>query len=243
MTHAFSRTEQLIGKAALDRLAACRVAIFGIGGVGSYVVEALARSGVGHFLLVDRDQVSLSNLNRQLIATRRTIGQLKVEAARDRILDINPEAEIDVIPVFYGPETADAVPLDRLDYIADAMDTVSAKVELAVRAHARAVPLISSMGAGNKLDPTCFQVADIYSTEVCPLSRVMRRELKKRGIPGLKVVYSREQPVLSQRIPASIAFVPSVCGLIIAGEIVKDLIAGSGTDIHDSIIYEEKDIK
>ncbi|HBP37563.1 MAG TPA: tRNA cyclic N6-threonylcarbamoyladenosine(37) synthase TcdA [Clostridiales bacterium] len=248
MPHAFSRTELLIGKEALDRLKKCKVAVFGIGGVGSYVVEGLVRSGIGHFVLVDSDKVSLTNLNRQIIATRQTIGRPKVEVARDRILDINPQAEVEIHEVFYLPETAEGLVRPDMDYIVDAVDTVSAKVDLAVRAQALGVPVISCMGAGNKLDPTRFEVADLYQTAYCPLSKVMRRELKKRGVDHLKVVYSREEPLPAwenaaasagaqteqaepaepgegrRRVPGSISFVPSVAGLILAGEVIKDLI-------------------
>jgi tRNA threonylcarbamoyladenosine dehydratase len=260
MLHMFSRTEQLIGKEALAHLHASKIAIFGIGGVGSYVVEGLVRAGVGHFVLVDDDRVSLSNLNRQLIATQRTIGQLKVEVARERILDINPEAEVEIHPLFYGPDTAEELAWLDMNYIVDAMDTVSAKIDLVVRARKFCIPVISSMGTGNKLDPTCFQVADIYQTSVCPLSRIMRKELKKRGIDSLKVVYSQELPIALQpeallllengpttqspydaagadlpaprrsRVPGSISFVPSVAGLIIASEVVKDLMVNKPPD-------------
>jgi len=241
MEHEFSRTELLIGKEALERLKQCKVAVFGLGGVGSFVVEALVRSGICHFVLIDDDKVSLTNLNRQLIATRKTLGQPKVEVMRERILEINPQAEVETHQVFVLPETASGLVRPDMDYIVDAIDTVTAKIELAVRARALGIPIISCMGAGNKLDPTRFEIDDIFRTSYCPLSKVMRRELKKRGIDSLKVVYSKEEPrpALSEeipddaaagrhkrRVPGSIAFVPSVAGLFIAGEVVKDLIAG-----------------
>jgi tRNA threonylcarbamoyladenosine dehydratase len=256
MLHAFSRTEMLIGKPALQRLKQSKVAVFGIGGVGSYVVEGLVRSGIGHFVLIDADKVCLTNLNRQLIATRRTLGLPKVEVMRDRILEINPQAEVEIHQVFYLPGTAAGLVRPDMDYLVDAVDTVSAKIDLAVRAKEMGIPVISCMGAGNKLDPTRFEVADLYQTAYCPLSKVMRKELKKRGIERLKVVYSREEPLPvpdgdsadcqadsaappgavrqgapRRRIPGSISFVPSVAGLIIAGEVIKDLIAaGSAAD-------------
>ena len=250
MLNEFSRTELLVGPAALDRLKRSKVAVFGLGGVGSYVVEGLARSGVGHFVLVDDDKVCLTNINRQLIATHRTIGRPKVEVARERILDINPQAEVEIHPVFYLPETAEGLVRPDMDYIVDAIDTVTAKIDLVVRAKALGIPIISCMGAGNKLDPTRFEVADIYRTTYCPLSKVMRKELKARGIDSLKVVYSKEEPLPTRetaaascatgcvcppgtvrkctdrrKVPGSVAFVPSVAGLIIAGEVFKDLIA------------------
>ena len=244
----FSRTELLLGKEAMDKLAASRVAVFGVGGVGGYVCEALVRSGVGAFDLIDDDKVCLTNLNRQIIATRKTVGQYKTEVMRDRILEINPKADVRIHKCFFLPENADEFPFDEYDYIVDAVDTVTAKIELVMKANEMNIPIISSMGAGNKLEPSMFQVADIYKTKVCPLAKVMRRELKKRGIKKLKVVYSEEKPVrpledmaISCRtncicppgaqhkcterrvIPGSTAFVPSVVGLIIAGEVVKDL--------------------
>ncbi len=251
MLHEFSRTELLIGKTALERLKHSKVAIFGIGGVGTFVVEGLARSGVGHFVLIDDDKVCLTNINRQLIATHKTVGQPKVEVMRDRILDINPQAEVEIHKVFYLPEIAEAEGLIRsdMDYVVDAIDTISAKIDLVVRAKALGIPVISCMGAGNKLDPTRFEVADIFKTSVCPLSKVMRRELKKRGVDSLKVVYSREDPLPAQetdtsscppdsapkcihrrKIPGSVSFVPSVAGLIIASEVIKDLIASTRTE-------------
>ena len=234
MAHAFSRTERLVGSEALDILKTSRVAVFGIGGVGGYTVEALARSGVGSFLLVDNDTVSLTNLNRQIIATTDTLGKDKVDVMKERIVSINPDAQVEIRKCFYLPETADSFDLSGFDYIVDAVDTVTAKIDLIVRANQLGVPVISAMGAGNKLDPTRFEVTDIYKTSVCPLAKVMRRELKKRHIKKCKVVYSKEQPVKpvtdideqssKKSIPGSIAFVPSVAGLIIAGEVVKDLI-------------------
>jgi tRNA A37 threonylcarbamoyladenosine dehydratase len=234
MAHAFSRTERLVGSEALDILKTSRVAVFGIGGVGGYTVEALARSGVGSFLLVDNDTVSLTNLNRQIIATTETLGKDKVDVMKERIVSINPDAQVEIRKCFYLPETADSFDLSGYDYIVDAVDTVTAKIDLIVRADQLGVPVISAMGAGNKLDPTRFEVTDIYKTSVCPLAKVMRRELKKRHIKKCKVVYSKEQPVKpvtdideqssKKSIPGSISFVPSVAGLIIAGEVVKDLI-------------------
>lgn len=219
----FIRTEMLFGKESMDRLAHARVAVFGIGGVGGYVVEALARSGVGTLDLIDNDTVCESNLNRQIIALHSTLGMYKVDAARDRILDINPLAKVNCHKTFFLPESADDFSFEEYDYVVDAIDTVTGKIELILRAQAANTPVISCMGAGNKLDPTAFEVADIYKTSVCPLAKVMRRELKKRGVKKLKVVYSKEEPVSRFRTPGSNAFVPSVAGLIIAGEVVKDL--------------------
>jgi tRNA A37 threonylcarbamoyladenosine dehydratase len=248
----FSRAELLLGKAALDLLHRSRVAIFGIGGVGSYTVEALARTGIGHFTLVDDDLVCLTNINRQLIALHSTVGLPKAEVMAERVRDINPAAQVEAFKTFYLPENADAFDLSRYDYVVDAVDTVSAKVELAVRARQAGVPLISCMGAGNKLDPARFEVADLFATSVCPLCKVMRKELKRRGVDSLKVVYSRELPLepvetpatscrtdcvcpkdsprtctARRRIPGSVAFVPSVAGLILAGEVIRDLTAGT----------------
>lgn len=236
----FSRTELLLGSEKMHRLYNSNVIIFGVGGVGGYVTEALARSGVGSFTLVDKDTVSISNINRQIIATESTVGRDKVDVMKERILDINPHAKVEIIKCFYLPENADEFDLSRYDYVVDAVDTVTAKLEIIVRANEAGVPVISSMGAGNKLDPTGFMVADIYDTSVCPLAKVMRRELKKRGIKKLKVVYSKEEPIkllkkdLSENgenetagvkpVPGSVAFVPSVVGLILAGEIIKDII-------------------
>ena len=249
MLNQFSRTELLFGKEAMDKLQNSRVAVFGIGGVGGYVCEALVRSGVYHFDLIDDDQVCLTNLNRQIIATRKTVGQYKVDVMRERILEINPDADVSVHKCFFLPENADEFPFEEYDYVVDAVDTVTAKIELVMKAQEKGVPIISSMGAGNKLDPSAFKVADIYKTRVDPLARVMRREMKKRGVKKLKVVYSEENPkrpiedmAVSCRnncicppgaqhkcterrdIPGSTAFVPSVAGLIIAGEVIKDLI-------------------
>lgn len=232
----------------MEKLAGSRVAVFGIGGVGGYTVEALVRSGVGAIDLIDDDKVCLTNLNRQIIATRSTVGKYKVDVMKERILDINPKVEVNVHKCFYLPETKDEFDFTQYDYVVDAVDTVTAKIQLVMEAKEAGVPIISSMGAGNKLDPTAFQVADIYKTSVCPLAKVMRRELKKRGIKKLKVVYSQENPIspiedmaISCRencicppgaehkcterraIPGSTAFVPSVVGLIIAGEVIKDL--------------------
>ena len=232
MTNDFSsRTELLLGADGPARRAEARVAIFGLGGVGSYAAEALVRAGVGHFLLVDHDAVSLSNLNRQLLATRRTVGQKKTEAMRARMLDVNPEAEIQTISEFYAPDCADQFFSAPLDYVIDAVDTVTSKLSLVVEATKRDIPIISAMGAGNKLDPTRFEVADIYDTSVCPLAKVMRKELKKRGVTRLKVVYSKEPPFSAvasdsdhgRHAPGSVSFVPSVAGLILAGEVVRDL--------------------
>ena len=236
MENQFSRTELLLGKENMEKLAEARVCIFGIGGVGGYVAEALARSGVGHLELVDNDVVCLSNLNRQIIATHGTLGQYKVDVMKERILSINPAAEVTVHKCFYLPETRAQFDFTNYDYVVDAIDTVAGKIALVLQAEESGMPVISSMGAGNKLDPAAFQVADIYQTTVCPLAKVMRKELKKRGVKKLKVVYSKEQPVAVQNdeeslqssprrsIPGSIAFVPSVAGLIIAGEVVKDLV-------------------
>lgn len=240
MDEQFSRTAMLIGEDAVARLQSARVALFGVGGVGSFAAEALIRAGVGHLDLYDSDTVCASNLNRQLIALHSTMGQYKVDAARSRLLDINPDAQIGAHRMFYLPENADRVDLSQYDYIIDCIDTVSAKLELAVRAQALGVPLIASMGTGNKLDPTAFQIADIEETAVCPLARVMRRELRKRGVKHLKVVYSRETPRApagdpakeapqgSRRsTPGSISFCPSAAGLILAGAVIREL---SGID-------------
>lgn len=221
----FSRTERLIGKAGLEKLKKSRVAVFGVGGVGGYVVEALARSGVGALDLIDNDTVSESNINRQIVALHSTIGKQKTTVAAARVNDINPEIKVREHNLFFLPETADSFDFSLYDYVVDAIDTVSGKLALIERAKAANVPVISSMGTGNKLDPTAFEVADISKTSVCPLARVMRRELKKRGIEKVKVVYSKEEPKeTDSNVPASIAFVPPVAGLIIAGEVIKDLI-------------------
>jgi len=231
MSDRFSRTELLLGKEAMDKLVSSRVAVFGIGGVGGYVCEALARSGVGAFDLTDNDTVSLTNLNRQIIAVQSTIGSYKVDIMRERMLDINPQADIRIRKCFFLPENSDSFPFEEYDYVVDAVDTVTAKIEIIMKAKEKGVPVISCMGAGNKLDPTMFRVADIYQTKVCPLARVMRREMKKRGVEDLKVVYSEETPIRPAEdggdesgVPGSTAFVPSVAGLIIAGEVIKDLI-------------------
>lgn len=228
MIEQFSRTELLIGKEGVEKLQNAKVAIFGIGGVGSYVVEALVRAGVENFILVDKDVVDITNLNRQIIATRKTIGKPKVEVAKKRILDINPNANVKIYQEFFLPESKGI--LDKtIDYVIDGIDTVTAKIELVMRANKLNIPIISSMGTGNKLDPTRFEVTDIFKTDVCPLARVMRKELKRRGIKKLKVVYSKEKPIKQdstelRQVPASISFVPSVAGLIIAGEVIKDII-------------------
>lgn len=226
----YERTKQLLGSENMEKLARSRVAVFGVGGVGGYVVEALARCGIGFMDLIDADVVAPSNINRQIIATVSTIGRPKVEAARDRVRDINPECRVNIHKIFYLPETADRFDFREYDYVVDAIDTVSGKLMLAEQAGTAGTPIISSMGAGNKLDPTAFRVADIYNTKVCPLARVMRRELRKRGIEALKVVYSEEEPLKSGGVPGSIAFVPSVAGLILAGEVVKDLLRAGSID-------------
>lgn len=234
MAEQFSRTELLLGKENLEKLHNSRVAVFGVGGVGGYVIEALARSGVGAIDLIDNDTVSLSNLNRQIIATYDTIGKYKTEVMRDRIHSINPECRVEVHNCFYLPETQEQFDFTAYDYVVDAIDTVTGKIALVMQAQEAKAPIISSMGAGNKLNPAQFEVADIYQTSVCPLARVMRQELKKRGVKKLKVVYSKEKPIqpkgnqsktaeTGKPVPGSVAFVPSVAGLIIASEVVKDL--------------------
>lgn len=248
MLNQFSRTELLLGKDGMERLYHARVAVFGIGGVGGYTVEALARSGVGAFDLIDDDKVCLTNLNRQLHATRKTVGKYKVDVAEERIKEINPQAQVNTYKTFYMPDTAEQFDFTQYDYIVDAIDTVTGKLDMIVRATEAGVPIISSMGAGNKLDATAFEVADINKTSVCPLARVIRKELKKRGVKKLKVVYSKEPAMTPiddmaiscrshcicppgtarkcterRQVPGSNAFVPSVVGLIIAGEVVKDL--------------------
>lgn len=248
MLNQFSRTQLLLGESAMQELANKRVAVFGIGGVGGYACEALVRSGIGAFDLIDDDKVCLTNLNRQIIATRKTVGKYKTEVMKERMLEINPNVDVRIHNCFFLPENADKFPFDEYDYIIDAVDTVTAKISIIMKANELGIPVISSMGAGNKLDPTAFRVADIYKTRVCPLAKVMRRELKKRGVKKLKVVYSEEQPTrpiedmaISCRtncicppgaehkcterrdIPGSTAFVPSVVGLIIAGEVIKDI--------------------
>lgn len=233
-----SRTEALLGTEGLKRLENSTVAVFGIGGVGGYVAEALARSGVGHLELIDHDTVSVSNINRQIVALRSTVGKYKVDVMKERVLDINPEVEVVAHKCFYLPETANQFDFTKYDYVADCIDTVTGKLQLIEAAKVAGVPVISSMGAGNKLDPTAFEVADISKTSVCPLAKVMRRELKKRNIKNVKVVYSKEEPVEAKfslkeaevqessrrSVPASCAFVPSVAGLILAGEVIKDLV-------------------
>ena len=235
MNNQFSRTEMLIGKENIKKLHSKKVAIFGIGGVGSFVLEGLIRAGVENFVLVDKDEVDITNLNRQIIATHSTIGKPKVEVAKQRVLDINPNAKVTIHKEFFLPET-EGILDSSIDYIVDCVDTVTAKIELVVRANKMNIPIISSMGTGNKLDPTKFEVCDIYKTSICPLAKVMRKELKTREIKKLKVIYSKEQPIKrensnnnnnnnnTKQVPASISFVPSVAGLIIAGEVIKDLI-------------------
>ena len=231
MNEIFSRTEHLLGSAAIEKLARARVAIFGVGGVGGYVAEALARSGVGEIELIDSDRVSPSNINRQIIALHSTVGQSKVEVAAARLRDINPSIKLAVRNLFFLPETSSEFDFESYDYVVDCIDTVSGKLEIIKRAKAANTPVISSMGAGNKLDPTAFCVDDIFNTSVCPLAKTVRRLCKENGIKDLKVVYSKEPPVVPpvvsdgerRRVPASISFVPSAMGLIIAGEVVKDL--------------------
>lgn len=249
MLDQFARTEIIIGKEAVEKLHRAKVAVFGIGGVGSFVVEGLVRAGVGNFILVDDDKVCLTNLNRQIIATRKTVGKPKVEVAKERILEINPEANVEIYQEFFMPDSKEILD-NSVDYIVDSVDTVTAKIELVVRAQKLNIPIISCMGTGNKLDPTKFEVADIYKTEICPLAKVMRKELRARGIDSLKVVYSKEVPIkpddtsensckqncicppgtkrkctIRNQVPGSISFVPSVAGLIIAGEVIKDILA------------------
>lgn len=233
MEEVFSRTELMLGKDAMEKLKNSRVAVFGIGGVGGHAAEALVRSGIGAIDLIDNDVVSKSNINRQMFATISSVGELKVEAARKRLLDINPEVNIKCHNVFYLPENSDSFDFSVYDYVIDAVDTVSAKIDIIMKAKENNIPVISSMGAGNKLDPTRFEVSDIYKTSVCPLARVMRKAMKDRGVSDLKVVYSKEEPVIKKEkvfgdngkpVPGSIAFVPSVVGLIMAGETIKDLI-------------------
>ena len=248
MLNQFSRTELIIGKEGIEKLKNAKVAVFGIGGVGSYVVEGLVRAGIGKFVLIDDDKVCLTNLNRQIIATRKTVGKPKVEVAKERILEINPEARVEIYQDFFMPNT-EGILDNSIDYIVDSIDTVTAKIELVVRTDKLNIPIISSMGTGNKLDPTRFEVTDIYKTSICPLAKVMRKELRKRNIKSLKVVYSKEEPIKPEQnlenscktgcicppgtirkctaknqVPGSISFVPSVAGLIIAGEVVKDIL-------------------
>lgn len=248
MLNQFSRTELIFGKEAMEKLASSKVAVFGIGGVGGYTVEALIRSGLGSIDLIDDDKVCLTNINRQIYATRKTVGQYKVDVAKERILEINPDAKVRTFKTFYTPQTSAQFDFHDYDYVVDAIDTVTGKLELVVNAEKAGTPIISSMGAGNKIDPTAFEVTDIYKTSVCPLAKVMRYELKKRGIKKLKVVYSKEKPITPiddmaiscktncicppnterkctkrRQVPGSNAFVPSVVGLIIAGEVIKDI--------------------
>ena len=254
MLNQFSRTRLLLGKDAMEKLAHSRVAVFGIGGVGGYTVEALVRSGIGEIDLIDDDKVCLTNINRQIYATRKTIGQYKVDVAAERIAEINPEVVVHTYKTFFTPETAGEFDFTKYDYVVDAIDTVTGKIELVMQAEKVGVPIICSMGAGNKLNPAAFEVADIYKTSVCPLAKVMRHEMKKRGIKHLKVVYSKEKPIKPEddlsiscktgcvcppgtvrkctarrQVPGSTAFVPSVVGLIIAGEIVTDLVGMKAT--------------
>ena len=238
MQEQFLRTAMLLGEEALARLQKARVAVFGIGGVGGYTVEALARSGIGHLDLIDSDTVGLSNINRQLLATHSTVGMPKVEAAKQRILDINPQAEVTTWPIFYLPDTADRFDFTQYDYIVDAIDTVTGKLALVERATACGTPIICCMGTGNKLDASAFEVADISKTSMCPLARIMRKELSKRGIKHLKVVYSKEEALTptgweeeaaalgKRQIPGSVSFVPGAAGLILAGEVIKDIAFG-----------------
>jgi tRNA A37 threonylcarbamoyladenosine dehydratase len=231
----FSRTELLLGKDAMERLAGCRVAVFGVGGVGGYVCEALARSGVGALDLIDDDKVNLSNINRQILATHSTVGMPKVEAAKARVLDINPDCVVRTYQIFYTPETADQFDFSCYDYIVDAIDTVTGKLQLVQRAYEAGTPIICCMGTGNKLDASAFEVADISKTSMCPLARIMRKELSKRGIKHLKVVYSKEEALTptgweeeaaalgKRQIPGSVAFVPGAAGLILAGDVIKDI--------------------
>lgn len=224
----FARTELIFGPEALNRLARVRVAVFGIGGVGGYVVEALARSGVGALDLIDNDTVEITNLNRQIVATMKTVGRYKTDVAAERVAEINPDCSVRTHKVFFLPETTELFDFSQYDYVVDAIDTVTGKIGLILAAQAAGVPVVSAMGAGNKTDPTAFEVADIYKTSVCPLAHVMRKELKKRGVKHLKVVYSKEKPLTpsgdDKRTPGSTSFVPPVAGLIIAGEVIKDLI-------------------
>lgn len=225
MSNQFSRTELIIGKEGIEKLQNAKVAIFGIGGVGSYVVEALARAGIGNFILVDKDVVDVTNINRQIIATTKTIGMAKVDVAKERILEINPNACVETYKEFFLPESPEIFD-SNVNYIVDAVDNVTAKIELVIRAQTLNIPIISSMGTGNKLDPTKFEVEDIYRTSVCPLAKVMRKELKARGIKKLKVVYSKENPIKAcGQVTGSISFVPSVAGLILSGEVIKGIIS------------------
>ena len=249
MLNQFSRTELLIGEDGINKLQNAKVAVFGVGGVGSFVVEGLVRAGVGHFVLVDDDKICLTNLNRQIIATRKTIGKYKVDVAKERILEINPNATIETYQEFYMPNSESNILTEDLDYVVDCIDTVTAKIELVMNCKKLNIPIISAMGTGNKLDPSKFEITDIYKTSVCPLAKVMRKELRTRGIKKLKVVYSKEEPIkpnencenscknncicppgtkrkcsIRNQVPGSISFVPSVAGLMIAGEIVREIL-------------------
>ena len=247
MQNPFVRTQMLLGKAAMETLTHSRVAVFGVGGVGGYAVEVLARSGVGAIDLIDPDRVALSNLNRQMVALNSTLGQYKVDVAEERVRDISPQCAVRIYKTFYLPETQDQFDFSRYDYVVDAIDTLTGKLTIIENAKRAGVPVISAMGAGNKTDPTAFAVADLYETSVCPLARIMRRECRRRGIESLKVVYSKEEPIRPQEkaespagpeesgarrrdVPGSVAFVPSVAGLIIAGEVIRDLTAQNGTE-------------
>ena len=249
MLNQFSRTELLIGEDGIKKLQNAKVAIFGVGGVGSFVVEGLVRAGVGHFVIVDNDKICLTNLNRQIIATRKTIGKYKVDVAKERILDINPNATVETYQEFYMPNSESNILREDLNYVVDCIDTVTAKIELVMNCKKMNIPIISAMGTGNKLDPSKFEITDIYKTSVCPLAKVMRKELRKRNVDSLKVIYSKEEPIkinqesnyrcktncicppgtkrkcsIRNQVPGSISFVPSVAGLMIAGEIVKEII-------------------
>ena len=249
MLNQFSRTELLIGKEGIEKLQKAKVAIFGIGGVGSFVVEGLVRAGVGNFILVDDDKICLTNLNRQIIATRKTIGKYKVDVMKERILEINPNANVETYQEFYMPNSENKILDKTIDYVVDSIDTVTAKIELVMNCNELGIPIISSMGTGNKLDPSRFEITDIYKTSICPLAKVMRKELRKREIKKLKVIYSKEEPIKPDetlecscktncicppgtkrkcvernQVPGSISFVPSVAGLMIAGEVIKDII-------------------
>ncbi len=226
MDNQFTRTEMLIGKETIENLSQKHVAIFGLGGVGSYVVEAIARVGIGSIDLIDNDDINITNINRQIIALHSTIGKSKTDVAKERCLDINPNLKIKCYKTFFSPETSKEFDFSQYDYVVDAIDSVTGKIELVLKSQEANTPIISCLGTGNKLNPTQFEIADIYKTSVCPLAKVMRTELKKRGVKSLKVLYSKESPIKKegQRIPASISFVPSVAGLIIASEVIKDLI-------------------
>lgn len=243
MLNQFSRTELLIGSSGIEKLNNAKVAVFGIGGVGSFVVEGLVRAGVGNFILVDHDKISLTNLNRQIHSNHKTIGEYKVDAMKKRILEINPNAKVETFKEFYSPECKEKMLDETVSYVVDSVDTVTAKIELVVNCKKLNIPIISAMGTGNKLDPTKFEITDIYKTDICPLAKVMRKELRKRGIDNLKVLYSKEEPLKpylsiiteisneevkngkpKKQVPGSISFVPTVAGLIIAGEVVKDII-------------------